>query len=156
MGVSYVVLPLTKDVADWMDQAGEARPSPLEASRSPTLRELKAVVEGLEGYHSRVRASVRLRCVDLDVVAQGGYRAGWSTTIWAHCLHDKTRHPEDDDVIRFSFHKGSPELAVLVLERLSHVCGPFVLYCDGGGPGLAVTPGLEPRRAVEQWFSLLE
>jgi hypothetical protein len=89
--------------------------------------------------------------VDLEVVRQGGYRAGWSTTIWATRLHDKTRPPEDGDLIRFSFHKGSPELNVLIVERLSRACGPFVIFPDSGGDGLAITPGID-EQAVAEWM----
>jgi hypothetical protein len=152
MGVLYVSFTLNEETADWLRKNGLSAPSPLPDSRLPTLGELKAVVEQLGGYKSRVGLSKGTRTIDIEVVDQRGYGAGWSTTIWASKWNDRTRPPEDGDSVQFTFHKGSPELAVLIVERLTHVCGPLVLIPDHNCRPLLVTEGLDPRQAVEEWL----
>src|SRR5207253_1573948 len=112
---------------NWLRENNHPLPSLLSESRLPTLGELKAVVEHLDGYTARVRLSKVTNSIDLEVIDHRGYRAGWSTTIWAKKLNDENRPPEDEDVVEFTFHKGSPELAVVIVEKLTHVCGPLVL-----------------------------
>jgi hypothetical protein len=114
---------------------------------------LKAVIEHQhDGYTSRVSLSKVTNTVEIEVVNQGGYCAGWSTTIWARKFDDKTQPPEDRDLVQVSFHKGSPELAVLIVEKLTHVCGPLVLVLDVDGTPLLVTAGIDPCQSVEKWF----
>jgi hypothetical protein len=152
MGVSYVSFILNEETANWLRENGLLAPSPLPESRLPTLGELKAVVDQLGGYKSSVGLSKITKTVDIEVVDQRGYQAGWSTTVWASKWNDRTKPPEDGDTVEFNFHKGSPELAVIIVERLTRICGPLILIDTSGSRPLLVTAGLDPPQAVEQWL----
>jgi hypothetical protein len=54
--------------------------------------------------------------------------------------------------VQFNFHKGSPELAVLIVEKLTRVGSPLVLILDVDCRPLLVTEELDPRQAVEKWL----
>lgn len=152
MGVSYLSFTLNEETANWLRENGLPAPSPFPNSRLPTYGELKAVVDQLEGYRSRVRQSKVTKTVDIAVVDQRGYQAGWYTTVWASKWNDRTQPPEDSDTAEFSFHKGDPERAVVIVERLTHFCGPLVLIDTSGSRPLLVTVGIDPIQAVEQWL----
>ena len=152
MGVSYLLFTLNDETADWLRKCAFQPPSPLPESRFPTLSELKEIVQNLDGYRVQISLSAVTNTIDLRIVDQHESHDGWSTTIWAHKLNDRTCPPEDGDMVQFSFHKGSPELAVLIAAKLTGVCGPLVLISSVDCEPLLVTEGLEPRKAVEEWF----
>jgi hypothetical protein len=54
--------------------------------------------------------------------------------------------------VAVTFHKGSPELAVLIAERLTRVCGPLVLIEANDAQPLVVRPGIDAERAVSVWL----
>ena len=51
----------------------------------------------------------------------------------------------------FYFDKGDPKLNILIVERLSRLCGPLFVFPDTGARPLLVTPGIDPREAVKVW-----
>jgi hypothetical protein len=53
----------------------------------------------------------------------------------------------------FYFDKGDPELNILIVERLSRLCGPLFVFPDTGSRPLLVTPGIDPLDAVKVWES---
>ncbi len=152
MGAFYLLFTLNDEIAGWLVEIGLPYPTPLPESRFPTLGELKAVVKQLDGCRTTVTSS-SMNTVDFEVVDQRGYDAGWSTTIWGRTLSDEARKPHDDDRVEFSFHKGNPELAVIIIEKLTHVCGPLLLVSDADCRPLLVVPGLDPIKAVEEWLN---
>lgn len=153
MGVSYLALPLTADLVDWLQQNDVSSPSPLPASRLPTLRELKSIAVHLDGYVTDVVPRPVCGSVDFRIEDVRGCYAGYSTAIWATRLQDKTPPPEDDDTVQLYFHKGSPELAVIIVEKLAHICGPLVLIEGVGGRPLLVEAGVEPSEAaLRRWL----
>ena len=76
MGVSYLVMQFKEQTASWLRQEGVSIPSSLPYGRMPTLREMRTVLDGLDGYNCGVRTSSRLKSVDFEVVDKGGYYAG--------------------------------------------------------------------------------
>ena len=150
MGVSHFVMALDDETADWLAENGTQRPSPLPESRLPSLREVKAAVGHLEGHVVQVRDAGAVHAVDIDVADDRDPR-GRCTTIWTKRADEVPEQPGDDDSVRLTFHKGHPELAVLVVERLTHVCGPLVLVRDVDACPLLVEKGTDPRQAVEGW-----
>jgi hypothetical protein len=153
MGVSYLSFLLNEEIANWLLENNVAIPSMLPDIRFPTLRELMSVAEQLDGYTVTMALSNAANTVDIEVVDRRGYHAGWSTTVWASKLDDKSRPPEDGDTVQFNFHKGSPELAVVIAEKLTRFCGPLVLVQDLDASPLLVTMGIDPQRAVEKWLN---
>jgi hypothetical protein len=153
MGVSCLLFTLNDETADWLRENNVPLPCPLPKSRLPTLGELKSIVERLDGYTAKVGLSSVANSVDIEVVDQRGDRAGWSTTIWVKKVGDRTRSPDDGDVVQFSFDNGSPELAVLIVEKLAHICGPLVLMLEVDCRPLLVTEGIDPLQAVAKWLN---
>src|SRR5262245_61649728 len=98
MGVSYLCFTLNDETASWLRKNNFPLPSPLPESRFPTLGELKAVIDRLDGFTAGVHSSTATNTLEIEVVDRRGYQAGWSTTIWANLSNEKTRPPEDGDI----------------------------------------------------------
>lgn len=113
------------------------------ASRWPNQRELRAALESVPGCSVTYRPN-----------GQGGWDAdvvdatrddAWHATVW-------TKNTSDDETpIEFSFHKPNLELALLIVEKLSHVCGPFLFVDASSVTPVVVAPGSDPAKLVAQW-----
>ena len=51
----------------------------------------------------------------------------------------------------FFFEKGDEKLNILIVERLSVLCGAFYVFPDTGTQPLLVTPGTDPEQAIKEW-----
>jgi hypothetical protein len=154
--VFYLMCPLTVPMAHHLKSEGHLLPDPPPASRPPLLREVRGVLETLEGYRSSCRVhQQKISSVDFEVVDDGGYYAGWSTMLWVTRIDidDRTHPPGEDDPVEVCSHKGDPELAVCITERLTRRCGPLVLTLDVDCQSLVVTPGISVSSAVGKWLA---
>jgi len=134
MGANYVPLLLDEETKRWLRLEGVSFPDDAAGSRWPTPNELRAALESLGGYSVSYRDDGDGGW-DAEIVdAERGYD-GWSATIWPKDIANPDAPHE------FSFHKPKLELAVLILEKLSHVCGPFVIVDDASITPVVVTPG---------------
>ena len=128
------------DMVESLDHA-EGVAVPAATSRYPTPREIQQTLEALDGY--RVEHFRGTGHWYATVWPAG--REGWATLI----VPD---YDGRDDVARsFYFEKGSPELNLLILERLSRVCGPLVIVPDTGSDPVIVAPGLDIDQALHSW-----
>ena len=158
MGDMYLVLELNDEAvrwikADWIAQSTMPQPPELIPRGSlPTLGELRTVLADLEPY--RVVYHEGRESLDAEIVHRDGYGVGWSTTIWAKSARNDQQAPRsDDEHIRLTFHKGSPELAVHITERLTRQCGALLLVSANDGVPLIVFPGIEIDRVVQGWMT---
>ncbi len=139
MGVSYLVLAIDGQVADWLRGFDVKVPS--GSSRLPSPNEIRAELARLNDWHVEFREN-GAGGWDAEIVdAVLGYQ-GRSTIIWVTNIQDP------DTPHRFSFHKGDPELAALIVERLTHTCGPLVLVRDHDAQPVLVVPGDDPAAVV--------
>ena len=115
VGDNYVVIPFEPggEIAKWLRKEHVRFPASMKKSRWPTMAELVSVLEAIPG------ASVE-RCKngqsgwDLQIsrdAADGLQRA----ELW---LKDVT---DLDTPVRFDFHQPSPDLAITIVERLTHI-----------------------------------
>ncbi|MBI1248252.1 hypothetical protein GC197_10500 [bacterium] len=148
MGVSYLVFTLNEESAAWLQENGTEVDTDA-SSRYPTLSELREELSRLDGYTSE--ETIGKNSVDFEVVDEKGYANGWSTTIWAKSEDNDLMHPDNEEEVRMTFHKGDPELAVLICEKLIHRCGPLVLIVDVDGSPLRINGSVD-RAALESWL----
>lgn len=149
MGVSYLVFTLNDESAAWLQKNGTKVDHSDGRSRYPTLSELREVLSSLDGYASEERTGGN--SVDFEISDIDDNGSGWSATIWAKSEDNKLTFPDDDEVVRFTFHKGDPELVVLICEKLTRRCGPLVLILDFDGRALLVDGKVEAE-AVNKWL----
>src|SRR5690349_765477 len=116
MGVCYVPMLLDDHVKQWLQSDGVAFPLVHMRSRWPTPKELRSVLESLPGYSVSYRPNAHDGW-DAEIEDETRGVHGLRATIWTKNASDDAKPNE------FSFHKPSLELALLILERLSHVCG---------------------------------
>jgi hypothetical protein len=152
MGTSYHLVPLDAKVADWLVELAVPLPDVNDARRPPTLRDVRDAVASLDDYEVRESVSAATGSLDMEVVDRRGYWGGWSTTLWVKAAEGDQPSAGDDAPVGVTFHKGSPELAVLIAERLTRVCGPLVLIEASEALPLVVRPGIDAERAVSEWL----
>jgi hypothetical protein len=144
MGVMYIPLLLNEETKQWLREEGVAFLSTEMPSRWPTPNELRAVLDSLVGYSVSYRTNSDGGW-DVEIVdAELGYN-GWFATIWTKNTTDKDKPNE------FSFHKPNPEMALMILEKLSHVCGHFVLIQDSSMIPVIVAPGSDVIELTAQY-----
>jgi hypothetical protein len=158
MGDMYLLLELNDEAVrwinrDWIARGAMPRLSELTPRETlPTLGQLKSVLAALEPYC--VTYSNGKKSLEVEVRHRDGYGAGWSTTLWAESSRHRHRSPRSDhEQIRLTYHKGNPELAVLITERLARECGPLLLVSANDGIPLVVTPGIDVDQAVDGWMN---
>lgn len=139
MGETWVQMPLSDEIKQWLQREQVPVPEIHVQSRWPTSSELRGALDSLQGYRVTYRSNTE-QGWDAEVVdAQRGYD-GMSATIWVKNL------PDGDTPTDFTFHKPSIELALMILERLSHSCGPFVLLQASSMKPVVVLAGCDPKR----------
>jgi hypothetical protein len=114
MGVLRTVIPLDARCAEWLDSEGIAHPDSSPTDRRPTPR-------ASGEWHATIEA-----CDPAD--------PSW-TVLRISDYHDEDS-PHD-----LCFHKGFPEVVLLVVERLARFCGPLVVVNDSGSPPVVVRGG---------------
>ena len=142
MGLSYYV-HTPEDAASRLPRPDRV-PAAFE-SRYPTLREVKRVLESLDGYSSDGKRFARARWA-----AHVKKKAGGSGTLvhFDSMAYSRERHRGP-----VWFEKGDTELIVDIVERLTHTCGPLILTCDAdlGEKPLVVAPGMTVEEALAPW-----
>jgi hypothetical protein len=138
MGEVWAQMLLNDETKQWLQSEGVPIPEAVVASRWPTSNELRGVLDSLQGY--RVVYKNKQDGWDAEVVdAQLGYD-GMRATIWVENV------PDGDTPTDFTFHKPSVELALMILERLSHACGPVVFVGASSMKPVLVSPGCDVKR----------
>lgn len=132
MSVGFVAMPLDAQNLAWAAAEGAAAPAPVRFGRWPTSAELRAVLLSLEDWRTTFRDNT-----------QGGWDAyldaaeGEVGVIWTKHI-DMPNSPAP-----FTFHRATPRFALRVLERLSYVCGAFLLVSEANATPVLVAPGAD-------------
>ena len=115
-------------------------------SRNPSPLELRTVLDGLPGYTTDYLVSPGNW--QASVEAATGLRVFRSETLIS--VVDYSGNETAPHVFYF---EGDPRLNILIVERLSRLCGPLFVFPDTGARPLLVTPGIDPTDAVKVWES---
>jgi|GEM_PF-1249117 len=152
MSLHYLVSPLraNEKFAHWLHDFGIVLPSSTE-SRFPTLREIYFVLEHLEdctfdsandyftgGTHWEADI-IKRDCFDDQGVGE-----------WAN-LCVMNYQGNDDTPLAFYFRKGFVRLMILIVQRLTEICGPLVIVQNSGYIPLLVTPETDIDQVVQTW-----
>lgn len=125
---------------------GMAPPPPSDPSRNPSPQELRAVLDELAGYTTSY--SVSPVNWQASVEAADGFRLFRREiliSVVSYSGHEAAPH--------LFYFEGDPRLNILLIERLSRLCGPLFVFPDTGARPLLVTPGVDPTDAIKAWES---
>ncbi len=134
MGTLYTPIPLSvlslqAETRAYLEQQGVRLPPPAASSRYPTPNEIRNAVESIP----ESEAEYDIGPDQWRVTVSMNESPAWTSVVVMDYLHALG---EDDEPHDFYFEKGWPELVEDILQRLSLVCGPFVLFANGEAPRL--------------------
>ena len=142
MGVMYSAFSITEEMASWLKEEAVDFPTG-EASRNPSLAEIKSVLAELNEYSIKCSNEV--------------FGSNWQAFIehkddpenkgWAILSILKLQEDENE----FYFEKGWPELVIEITTKLAEKTGPLVLICDAGGAPLVVKSGANAGELLATW-----
>lgn len=151
MGVAYNVIPagavqqfpFAVQSLQLFDMASPPSSGP---SRNPSPQELRTVLDELAGYTTDYS------------VSPGNWQASVEATAGFPLFRRETLISVVDysgleATLHLIYFEGDPRLNILIVERLSRLCGPFYVFPDTGARPLLVTPGIDPTDAVKVWKS---
>lgn len=149
MGVLYSPIPLQifrdHDALDWLEENGIRSDVFDKASRYPTQREIRHVLDTWPEYKVEYSA-----CGDAEIKdAVKGYD-GMSTTL--RIIRKDNPQCDEDQPCDFYFSKGWPELNLEILKRLAAICGPFIFIADSSGIPALVEPDTDPETVWRAWY----
>lgn len=150
MGATYYVISISNaDQYPWaantLQHHGMIPPTHSESSRNPTPQELREVLDSLSGY--RVEYLVSQNNWQALVEAKKGFPLLRSTT-----LVDVVDFQGNESIPRIiSFEKGDLVLNILIVERLSRICGTLLVLSDTGAKPLVIVPGIDPKDVIKVW-----
>jgi hypothetical protein len=132
MGVLHTVLPLNASCAEWLDQEGVTHPAPVATFRLPTPSEITSVLRHLQGYSFEISADSSSGEWSAHIAANPPSEA-WAFLRISDFSSDHQPH-------EIYFPKGWPEVIFVVVERLSHHCGPLIVVDDSTVRPIVVRP----------------
>ncbi|HLZ61541.1 MAG TPA: hypothetical protein VKR06_31735 [Ktedonosporobacter sp.] len=152
MSLHYFVSPVRSDerFARWLHDFGIMLPAHMQ-SRFPTLREICAVLEHLEGYSCDMGTDYSMGGThwEVDIVKRGRADTQWISE-WAN-LCVMNYQGNDDTPLAFYFRKGFARLTLLIVQRLAQICGPLIIAPDSGFVPLLVTPDTDVDQVLRAW-----
>ena len=144
MGVMISVFPLQADLCEWLDEQGVSYPR--EASRNPTLAEIKAVIASHPEWHAELSDERQgQRFSALLTEAAGAESVGRSPWFMMQIIALKPGPNE------FYFENGDPLMILKFLCELCAATGPLVLMTDAGDPPLVVQAGASAQALFDGW-----
>ncbi len=163
MGVSYMVEPFNAEAFDkpWLtEQLNDQQlrlPVDGVQGRYPTAREIRRVLDTLEGY--RVEYRVEDGGDSTPWVARVEEVVGDETVLVAGFIVPRRgkyatirmlEFDGDEDTSHWIyFEKGDPDLNLLILERLTHICGPQLVYTAESELLHLVIPGADVEALLQ-------
>jgi hypothetical protein len=151
MGVLYTVLPLDDELARYLRGQGADVPPYQMTTRNPTLLEVRAVCDRLEGFCTRYFVPTDGK--DWQATIEGA--ANPEQEPWTQ-LQVSNFTGREDDPQSIWFEKGWESLILRVLHGLAGPCGPLVLIPDTGELPMVVSAN-EPFAELEaRWNSTRE
>jgi hypothetical protein len=109
-------------------------PETSSTDRRPTPREVVQVLQGIAGYEATITANRDSGEWHATIQSCDPGNPSWT----ALRISD---YRDDDSPHDLCFHKGFPEVVLLVVERLTRFCGPLVVVNDSGSSPTVVRPG---------------
>lgn len=150
MSILYVIFHPGEpdDLSEWL-AATFGITCPPGQSRFPTPNEVRATLDALEGYTVKYDEGTEDWLATVSDARDPTY-GPWTSVR----MGKGGDHPQADTPQPLSFKSGSTELIVHICERLSHRCGPLIIYPDSGHEvPILVTPGIDPAKAVNEWLA---
>jgi len=137
MGTNYSVFAFDPDflreAREWLDELGARLPAFSAAARNPSPREITQILRELRDYTADISADLSTGEWCADICAAETQNPAWT----ALRIQD---YRAEDEPHRFYFSKGWLEVIFPIVERLTHLCGPLLVYADSGGQAI-VNPG---------------
>jgi len=145
MGTLYCVFPLSEEWAAWLDREGIPHPAVSERFRNPTPAEIEAVLQGLPDYTAEIRRDREQGTWYGHVSwAENPSQGPWTEIVVREYCSDDSPH-------NFYFTKGWLEIILLVVERLSHTCGPLAIADDSCAVPYLIQPGMELPKMIAEY-----
>ncbi len=131
MGTLWTVWPLDKEMKSWLDEISVGYPE--KASRFPTGREIKDVLDTLSNYDVKI--------------TDNGIGAVWQAFIASKkgADHDEwtlltvSHYSCDDKEQALWFEKGWERLIIAILKKIAVKSGPLVLIADADGEPIIIS-----------------
>jgi hypothetical protein len=150
MGATYYVIsasfadqyPWAADALRRQDKVPRFSHKP---GRNPTPRELRGVLDELTDF--TVDYFVSQDNWQADIRANAGVPLLRSTAL----LNVIDFQGDETMPHLICFEKGDMKLNILIVERLSRICGTLYVIPDTGARPLPVTPGIDPTEAAKLW-----
>ena len=150
MGVICVVIPVLgqhrDEIETWLSSLDVACPEGV--GRYPSLQELRAVLDHLDGYTVSYSTDRALPGHWYADIVQADQEDGdWAYIVVNDYTGDETATAE------FWFERGAPRVMLRILQQLASVCGPLMLVPDSGALPVVVTPDLDLGQSLLVWES---
>jgi len=124
MGILWTVWPTTDEMKEWLTSEGVEYPA--QVSRLPKGKEIKSVLESLDGYKVEIKENGVGNSWQAWIESTSNPEEYWT-------LLNITEYSGDDEYQEPWFEKGHEILIKLILSKLSTYCGPLVIIPDTGG-----------------------
>ena len=138
VGTTYYVHALNDRWVELLRAEGQSLPIG-EASRHPTIREVRSALSSLDGL----------------IVEEHREGAHWTAIVRAPKSGTRTRvlasGVEEDEPQPITFEGGDPELMIEALEKLAHECGVLVLRAETSLRPLVVRAGADLGEVLQPW-----
>lgn len=133
------------EIPEWLATFGIACPP--GQSRFPTPHEVRATLDALEDCTIDYFEGTE-DCAATVTNTTSPDQWPWTSVRTGKAAGDAAA----DTPQPLSFKSGSTELIVQICERLTHLCGPLIIYPDSGHEvPILVTPGIDAAEAVHEW-----
>ena len=146
MGIRYTILPVAShpDLVSWLKKYKIDIPPLPENNRYPSLQEIKGVLDNLEGY--QVTYEIDRQHWRAHVVSNQSPQRKWAK-LHVTDVPENEQSPQD-----FWFEQGDPGVNLLILQRLSHTCGPLIMSADANAVPILVTADSDISQVLADWY----
>lgn len=156
MGVNYLLCPVDEEMLAYGRDSGVVGlPPAVSTGRFPTVDEMLAVLEATPGHRvSHLHRSQTIN-VTIESLARIPFEPGppfRQTTTPASYLHINGDLSGTSKRKWLSFH-GDLDVMILVIQRLTALCGPLVFFADCDGVPWFVLSKQSPPIGREPWIT---
>ena len=141
MGILVTAIPIDDDVREWLVKICVPDVPP-DSGRRPRAHELRAVIEGIEGYRVSYRPTSQGWDAEL-VDGEGVVHA----TVWV-------KTPAGDGPVEFHFHKSDVVVTVEITRALTERCGPYFMMDAGVATPVVVHPDIDVAEVARRLFEV--
>jgi hypothetical protein len=146
MSIRYAVLPVAShpDLVGWLKQYNIDVPSLPDDNRYPSPQEIKTTLDELAGYQITYDIDSQHWCA--NIVSDESPKRKWAKLCIADFNGDE-QSPHD-----FWFDQGDPGVNLLILKRLSTICGPLILSAGANAVPILITADTDIAKVLEEWY----